>query len=193
MSYLHLFPSRFVYSESLDNHLGIKNMILPLIKAHAPAYAKMGDHYQKTGHISNYNIPRDEFLLNLLGSCGLLDPIIWQPFSRMLSLPYLNLSKRPKSWEIGNLWYNLHDPNSFHERHTHVGAGASFCGIYLLELNEENTTSFHQDGCVPMSSVYTTEHLSEGSLILFPSDLLHGVGKNKEFRATIAFDINCQF
>jgi hypothetical protein len=196
MSHLHLFPSRFVYTETLDNHQVIKDLIFPIIKAHAPGCANNadnGDYYEKTGHICSFNMPGNEFLATILESCGILDSMIWQPFDRLLSQPELKLSKFPKSRSLGDIWYNVHEPNSMHERHTHLAAGASFCGIYILELKEENTTSFHQEGCEPMASVYTTEHLPEGSLILFPSDLLHEVGKNKSFRSSIAFDINCEF
>ena len=87
-------------------------------------------------------------------------------------------------------WYNRYDEMGNHQPHDHPGA--DLCLIYILHLEEPNTTVFHNtrypDPLYP-KQIYTDD-LPEGKLILFPSHLQHEAQWSEKRRYTIAGNIN---
>jgi len=90
-------------------------------------------------------------------------------------------------------WYNRYDQMGTHEIHHHPDC--DLCLIYLLHLEEPNTTVFH-------NTMYTqkyfqremyTEDLTEGKIIIFPSHLKHEVQWSDYKRYTIAGNINLDY
>lgn len=192
MSHLHLFPARFVYTETIQNHTQIKETLLPLIQGHSLTIpTNKGSYYQRSGTLTSY-FDASNFLMVLLESCGLTKNIVWDPFDRMLAHPDLKLARTPFESRISSIWYNIYSSGSFHHPHTHLG-DASFCGIYLLDLQESNNTLFYQSGIPSMEHTHSTEDLKEGSIILFPADLIHSVYEVKHPRTSIAFNISSRF
>jgi len=103
-------------------------------------------------------------------------------------------NKKPREIILPEIWFNVYKPGYSQEIHAHHGATLS--GIYLLELNEPNTTVFfsntppykyNEDNWI--GGVFNTEHLEEGNVILFPAELSHSVTKCKNSRITIAFNL----
>ena len=79
------------------------------------------------------------------------------------------------------------------EIHEHTGAG-DFSGIYLLELNETNKTHFYcSGGNTAMKLLANTRNIPEGSIILFPSHLLHYVTPCEAERATVSCNISLAY
>jgi hypothetical protein len=90
-------------------------------------------------------------------------------------------------------WYNRYDQMGTHEIHDHPDT--DLCLIYLLHLEEPNTTVFH-------NTMYTqkyfqremyTEDLTEGKIIIFPSHLQHEVQWSDYKRYTIAGNIDLDY
>jgi hypothetical protein len=101
---------------------------------------------------------------------------------------------KPQTSIVTDIWYNRYEKGQKHEVHGHPSSDIS--GIYLLDLNEENTTVFFSFGASVTKTVdptYRTNKLQEGDIILFPSHLLHYVLPSLDTRTTIAFNINCEF
>lgn len=90
-------------------------------------------------------------------------------------------------------WYNRYDEMGIHGVHNHPGA--HLCFIYILHLEEPNTTVFHNtrytDPLYP-KHIYTDD-LPEGKLIFFPSHLDHEAQWSEKRRYTIAGNINLNY
>ena len=122
----------------------------------------------------------------------------YEQFTEEVVIPILNevIEKLDfNSYPLKNIqyWYNRYDKMGMHELHDHVGA--DLCLIYLLHLEEPNTTVFH-------NTMYTqkyfqremyTEDLTEGKIIIFPSHLKHEVQWSDYKRYTIAGNIKLDY
>lgn len=194
MSELFNFPSSFVYTEKIANHAQIKSMILKDIISLAENNTnKESDYFKRTGKYSNspgsgtYN----ESMLSILLKYKVENSIIWEPLDRMLKHEKLNISKYPKQSVIHSAWYNMYKENSHHRIHSHLGA-STFSGIYILDIEGENSTTFVQDGIDIKAKSYCPK-VDEGTVIIFPSDLLHEVPPVKGSKISIAFNIQSSF
>jgi uncharacterized protein (TIGR02466 family) len=100
---------------------------------------------------------------------------------------------KPQNIILSEIWFNVYKPGYSQEIHAH--GGASLSGIYLLELNEPNTTMFFNNGSgynyknSDMGSIFPTSHIEEGNVIFFPSELSHSVNKCTKDRITISFNL----
>ena len=78
----------------------------------------------------------------------ILDNVIWNPFDECIST--VHLVHKPYESKIRDLWFNYYTEGFYQECHVHEFC--HFSGIYILSLDEENTTSFFNRG-----QVYSSE------------------------------------
>lgn len=179
------FPGPFIFYKEIDNHQEIKKKYLPIIlediKLNKHKYKRKDwncDVYTSLGH-------KIDFLFDDM----ITDNVIWKPFDECIS--NVHLTKTPYESKICDLWYNYYTEGFFQECHVHEFS--SFSGIYILSLDEVNTTSFYNKSQHYSSGTYTTKSMKEGTVIIFPSDLVHYVNPVKKDRTTISFNIQTTF
>jgi hypothetical protein len=195
-----VFPSKFVYWEKLQNHQQIKNKYLKKIyddsRVNETTYRNKKSWKCKV--ISSFF--SEEKILSIFDQ-NFFNDVIWNPFDNMLiemkeklDLPIPNQSK------IYQLWYNVYHKGEWQEIHNHCtpNAGSNYSGIYLMESSEDNKTVFYDPTTITAYNTksathYSTEHLTEGTVILFPSELDHYVNPCLNKRVTISFNIISQF
>jgi len=215
------FPSKFVFWTKLpdDVHQKIKSELIPKIQE---TYEKHKDNKPfllgnaTTSYSSEYKKTKQDnkFLMDDY----YLDNIVWKPFEQMLTEHNRNNETFPINISkslVNSGWYTTYNENDSFGPHGHYDKSviidgeknemyySSFSFIYILnDENEQNSTVFMVDNisCV----YYWKEHvefdtgdakeIKEGSVIIFPSNLLHYVKNNKVAgRITLAYNINSEF
>jgi hypothetical protein len=191
---LYKFPSQFVYWKKIENHEKIKNNILPLILDHSD---KLSLDEKNTKYCERYKCKtnffcKDKFLSELFKKYNYEQLIIWNVIDNMLNNKDLNITRYPLRSTITDIWYNVYSPGGYHEVHTH-GHNPGLSGIYILDLNEKNTTNFFNPGNIFLQTYLPLDNLEEGYVIIFPNDLSHFVNPSLEKRVTLSFNIRCYF
>lgn len=194
---IYRFPQNFVYWQKVECHDKIKQKYYDKILENENIISnnsnwlgklKTSFHHQEL----NKFIQEDYFINN----------VVWKYFDSMLHEMKDNIIIPIESF-ISCAWYNLYQKGDFQEVHQHdknyVVEGNklysnSFCGIYLLHLEETNKTIFYQEPPVPCSVnnsgvVFDTSFLEEGNVIFFPSGLSHYVLPSESKRCTVSFNI----
>ena len=109
---------------------------------------------------------------------------------------------------VESCWWNIYDEGDYFDLHHHIGPPQilnnkvfypSFSMIYILhDENEKSSIVFKKYGPLPLMKphqdcVFNTSHvetIGEGSIIIFPYNLLHLVLPSiKSGRVTIAYNI----
>jgi predicted 2-oxoglutarate/Fe(II)-dependent dioxygenase YbiX len=203
---LHIFPTKFIYWSRIKNHNKIKEKYYPLILKNQNEYgSKFRETVSKKWNCDCYssffspedtkNIFDDDFS----------NEVIWSVFDEMLNVfnnSPIDLSMPiPKQSRICDIWYNHYDHGMYQEihNHSHNNPIVHFSGIYLMELNEDNTTIFfNKNECKFYSDkidviTYDTKHIGEGNVIIFPSELLHYVNPSLKGRTTVSFNITSEY
>ena len=127
--------------------------------------------------------------------------------------PYINhardsigLSRRPF---VFSSWYNAYTGDQFQEKHDHIGAKLS--GVYFVQYDPEVHAQFSfinpldqlltatypelmmSEGKCPLFDAEHVPEVEQGSLIIFPSFLVHKVSRSNENytnpRITFSFNI----
>lgn len=178
---LYNFPSPFVYWEKVDNSKKYKNIFLDIIKEQIE-----NDRYEKSpeGCLTNYFCQDRDII-----SAEILEDILWDPlynfFEKQNTVPRLGNSY------LKDIWWNQYKESDYILPHKHYGS--DFSAIYIVDLNEENPTVFHQLGeCTSFylyNKVLHTSEIEEGSIIIFPSFLTHSVKPCKNKRTIFSFNI----
>lgn len=179
----HNFFTPFVYWDYVPQHHQIKSFLLPKIQQHQQQHGTRGIGNALT---TFYTSVEDN--ASVLQK-DLIDTIIWQQFDKMVEekqfTPTIVESR------VKHLWFNSYQPGDYAIAHYHTDA--DFCGIYLLDVPDENNTLFHPHTSsthYPFESApYTTEHIEEGNVLFWPSNLMHSVTPCKTDRTIIAFNI----
>lgn len=183
---LHNFLGPFVWWGEVKQHQELKEQILPVIDhlvTSSPAEVRVPgwncEVYTSYGK-----------KVNFLEGEKLLKEVVWDPLDACFT--EVQLSRTPAESRLAGVWFNQYEGSFFQEVHDH--GDASFSGIYILELNEPNTTAFfHQGKDLFFQETLTTEHIKEGNVIIFPSSLLHYVNPCQGKRTTISFNVHTQF
>ena len=69
-------------------------------------------------------------------------------------LTEVDLVEYPSSSRVDEVWFNYYPKGGYQEVHTHEDSfGTTFAGVYLLDVNETNTTSF-----VVMDQIFYLNH-----------------------------------
>jgi uncharacterized protein (TIGR02466 family) len=198
------WPSPFLFWTEVENHDEIKKELVPKIREQSQdmkyynkpmQVRKPGDSNWNCEVITTYFDREDS---NKLFSKEILYSIISKPLESLLSEQTCPIKTKPQKTSITEIWYNVYKEGYEQEIHAHHGATIS--GIYLLELNEPNTTvffshssSFSYERNNFYTGSYPTEHITEGNVILFPSEFAHAVKKSQKSRISISFNLLCEF
>jgi hypothetical protein len=183
---LKLLRSPFIFYCDVLNHDEIKDIYYPLI------LDKFRDEsYTPDGWNCKVKITEVPFLSEKLFQ----DSIIWEPLDQMLG--EVNLNRFPTRSFVSGIWANYYTSGDFQEVHDHVGIPGSsvFSGIYILDQKGENKTSFINNNFGILDSQVHTKNMDikEGTVIIFPSNLLHYVNPVEDERCTVSFNIRCDF
>lgn len=198
------WPSPFLFWTKLENHEELKKELVPKIYEQSKDmkyYNKPmqirnpGDGHWNCEVITTYFNREDS---NNIFSNEILSSIISKPLKEFFEQPNCPVSNKPIKTNIPEIWYNVYKKG--YEQEIHAHHGATFSGIYLLELKEPNTTVFfsHSNSFLCQKDnyylgAYPTEHIEEGNVLLFPSEFAHAVKKSKKPRITISFNLVCEF
>jgi hypothetical protein len=200
------FPTKFVYWEKISDHQKIKEKYLKYIN----------DDIEKNGYLYHKQIKERwhcKCISSFFSQEGFFPEIkkeefhnliVWNPMDNMLKeMKKIFNIPVPKQSRILKMWFNYYEPGEWQEIHEHsnnnLPTASTYSGIYLMDLNEDNPTIFldkHPIKCWAGTSVvhtFTTENIEEGSVIIFPSELLHYVNPCLNKRITISFYIDSTF
>lgn len=202
------FPSDFVYWTKLkdEDHKKIKDILLPQIREKENKENHNGHFPYGDASTSYFEENGSDFLLK----SDFFNKIIWEPFDNMLkeynkSGEYYDINIKKSI--VGSGWYTSYKKNSVFQPHHHYSKTpivyngtmyySSFSFIYILnDPNDKNSTKFvSYDTLLTTDThvVYNTSQnkdIKEGSVLIFPSRLLHSVDLPKiEGRVTVAYNI----
>jgi hypothetical protein len=181
------FDSPFVAWYPVENHEQLKKKYLPIIRDHCDEIKNNSMTFHNHSHTSYFHSADEN---NPLKQKDLIDAIIWNPFDTLLTEKEIN--PQPTQSKLLDIWWNQYYPNGYTRPHKHNSS--DFSGIYLLKLNEPNTTEFLQvSGEAPthsfMRNMHSTKHITEGHVIIFPSFLLHYANPCTKSRVIISWNI----
>lgn len=124
---------------------------------------------------------------------ALLSQILWAPMDQMLREN--TFIETPESSSVQYAWFNYYEETGWFAPHTH--GSCSFAAIYLLHLEEENSTVFANQWTIAYpryDPFYPTRHLEEGSIIIFPGELMHYVAPaGSSRRVTLSYNIESTY
>jgi uncharacterized protein (TIGR02466 family) len=209
-----VWPSPFLFWTEIENHEELKKTLLPKIKKESEKeqyHTTPGKVHRRLNLtpqvwqcevITNYFDPYEsrELLMENLKSS-----IVENVLKKFYDDKYCPVPIKPKNHILKDIWFNTYKPGYWQEAHTHDGS--TYSGIYILELNEENTTTFFNHGVSQFSYAksekskcsrftdpnYETKHIKEGNVLLFPSEFVHAVSVCSKQRTTISFNIKCEW
>jgi len=199
---LYRFPTNFVYWEKISDSKKIKEQLLPVVLE-----KKKFTHNIPAGWRCKLNtsFSKDYDFNNFLYEEDLLKKIIWDPIDRMFN-QLENEIPIPKYSHINQAWYNIYETgDATQEIHNHLGNSFKikdveytclYSVIYILESQEDkNPTVFYKPapttGFDSMGDIsYSPPDVSEGTVIIFPSHLLHYVRPSQYNRITLSYNIN---
>lgn len=181
------FNAPFIFWTEVPNHKEIKEEILPEIKE---LYSKDKDRYVPTWNSYVYTSLKYEN--SFLRKEHILESIVWKPLDQMFS--EVDLTASPEESSLIDIWWNYYPKGGFQEAHTHENTSSTFSGAYLLDVNEINSTVFTDfSPMFYLQKEHHTRDIVEGSVIIFPSNLLHYVNPSKQERYTLSFNISTVF
>jgi hypothetical protein len=153
----------------IENHIEVNKKILSLIEK--IPINKLTNKFEDVTH-TDYSLPKD-FKMEYI-----------QYFISIIE-PYLNkdLKKhRAISMEIGRIWFQQYEKNSFHEWHVHPEC--HFTNIYFVELPSQELVTEILD--------HEKLSISEGDLITFPAFWYHRspINLSSKRKTIISFNSN---
>jgi len=187
---LKLFRSPFVFYCDVSNHDDIKSRY----------YNRLKDitYNDENSIVKQWNCDvrsTFNFTVDCLWDSYFQDSVIWKPLDQMLTEVDINFY--PTTSRVSGVWANFYKVGQFQEVHNHLGSRLNhFSGIYILDQKGENRTSFNNYNYGLLDSHLDTKNIDdikEGSVIIFPSNLLHYVNPVDDNRCTISFNIRCEF
>ncbi len=195
MSKIQYLDSPFIFAYTVDNHDDIKSEIIEKIDYFIDAgYADVDN--TASGAITNYNyqtnpggsIPLFKFNEQLNKS------IVWDAIDELNTklTQDRELLQLPVTCSLTNLWFNKYPVGAYCPPHEHYGVDIS--GIYIVHSDHENPTVFKNNVNVGnwryARDKYTTGHIKEGTVLLFPSHLTHWTEPAQSDRYIISFDVS---
>jgi hypothetical protein len=197
---LFIFPAKFVYWKSVKNHDLIKQQyylkILDELEQKKNTFQSQVENNWQCNCYSNFFEKEN----NTIFDQNFIDQVVWSIFDEMiydLNKSCLNFPIPKKSY-LKDIWYNYYEKGMFQEVHNHSDFShiSHFSGIYLMDLNGDNTTIFsdlNSTNTYPNSHLFKTSHIKEGNLIIFPSKLMHYVNPCLDNKLTVSFNILSEY
>ena len=190
---IETFRSPFIFHTLIPNHEEIKRKYLPIIQSTLNANKSLYYMDRKTSDWNSNVYTSFQHELSFLRDSELMNSIVWGPVDELLEEAYeKNMFDRyPTSSSCNMIWFNYYEPGGFQEVHEHLSIRASFfSGIYLLHNEEPNTTAFSNFNPNPyLTETKTTQNFPEGTVMIFPTCLLHYVNPVSKPRYTISFNV----
>lgn len=94
----------------------------------------------------------------------------------------------PSLVKLNAIWLNLYKPGGYVAAHVHEKVDIS--GLYIINLEEKNTTIFSEHSpCALTHRSFNTEDIEEGTIMLWPSHLVHQALPSKKNRVLVLFDL----
>ena len=196
------FPYDFVSYFPVVNHKQIKAEILPHI-LHSVEYNEGKNEYKwdidsGSNMVTTYRTDLEKAIFDLVAE-KYVKHIVWDPFD----FAYRSTASRKiRDARLLNCWWNYYHPGDYSELHIHSNCQDNephYSGVYFLDMDEPNTLEFvskHQVSTHPGGMMFhhgRAEHATEGSVVIFPSSLMHHVRPVKKRRITLSFNIWCDF
>ena len=182
---IHEFNAPFVFWTKVNNHKKIKDTLVPIIKT-----ISNNDNSTVTvdGSTTTYYHQTYSYFTS-----DMIDDIILKPIEQMHTEKNLN---RPLRFHLDALWWNNYTSGGRTKVHKHQHADWS--GIYLLHLEEPNTTTFYsQYGEAPnigyMNQHKVMDNAVEGDVMIFPSFMQHCANACTKNRIIVSFDVISEF
>lgn len=201
-----IFPFNFIFWESVTEHSQIKQKYLNLIEK-----TKSNLHKNNSWKCDVVSSFRNTEINDYVFDSFFMDTVVWKYFDEFLKNKPFDFEV-PKNSFILNIWYNFYNPGQYQEIHNHTGRGSDllilsepknesyhglFSGIYILDSQETNKTVFYQPGpnpCTRKNEIKLfTDDIPEGSVIFFPSGLLHYTMPAEKSRTIVSFNITSSF
>jgi hypothetical protein len=178
------FENPFVFWTKVNNHEKIKKDLMPHILNTPEDRVTRQDGSRTSFFHQQYNFFNKE----------IIEEIVWKPYEQMLDEK--KITDRPPHYKLSSLWFNDYEPGGRTFAHKH--STSDWSGIYILHLDEPNTTVFYcHYGEAPhtnyMNKYKVMDDIQEGYVMLFPSFMLHAAGPCIKQRVCIAFDITCEY
>ena len=179
------FDAPFIFWTKVNNHKKIKDTLVPIIKT-----ISNNDNSTVTvdGSTTTYYHQTYSYFTS-----DMIDDIILKPIEQMHTEKNLN---RPLRFHLDALWWNNYTSGGRTKVHKHQHADWS--GIYLLHLEEPNTTTFYsQYGEAPnigyMNQHKVMDNAVEGDVMIFPSFMQHCADVCTKNRIIVSFDVISEF
>jgi hypothetical protein len=200
-SKITLFPTPYVFHHKVKDHEKIKKQLLPKFieeyKINKNNINYKWEQKSTSTVTTNYKAHGTHYYTE-----AQYNSIIWEPLDALYKTlfgddaPFFTSDKFPLKSYIEMIWWNVYTKGSYAIAHNH-GYG-KISGVYLLELNEVNSTTFltddaHYFGQTSGRTAHTADYAEEGDVLLFPSSLLHFVNPAIKRRTTIAFNVFTDF
>lgn len=183
-----LFPGPFLYISEVKNHSKIKKSIVPFIKNHSKKLEEINDPGEKV--FSSFYDKHSVFP-EFLNINGFLNDIVWNPLDNMIENMPFEMTRHFKTSKIPLIWYQYYKTAGGHHKE-HVHGASTFSGIYVVHSTEPNRTVFFGAGAgnqIYQRYQHHTNYVTEGHVMIFPSEMFHKVLPNKHERIVIAFNI----
>ena len=182
---IHEFNAPFIFWTKVNNHKKIKDTLVPIIKT-----ISNNDNSTVTvdGSTTTYYHQTYSYFTS-----DMIDDIILKPIEQMHTEKNLN---RPLRFHLDALWWNNYTSGGRTKVHKHQHADWS--GIYLLHLEEPNTTTFYsQYGEAPnigyMNQHKVMDNVVEGDVMIFTSFMQHCADVCTKNRIIVSFDVISEF
>jgi hypothetical protein len=189
---IHNFESPFVAWYPVKNHQEIKRKYLPIIHQHRDEIKDKPDCYADNSHTS-YGFTNSSDGTNPLMQPDLIQSIIWDPYAYMLQEKQLSI--QPEKSYLQDIWWNYYYPHGFARPHKHYES--DFSGVYILKLDGLNNTQFGlTSDDMPNALIrekFSTNHIPEGNVMIFPSRLLHYTTPASKNRVVIVWNVECNW
>jgi uncharacterized protein (TIGR02466 family) len=188
---IFFFPEPFVFQYVVPEHQSVKQELKPLLDSfyqthqNEEKYKWTDDTKFKSKICTNYNVSSQQ---KTWYNQQHLQSIVWNPVDKLLD----KLGAKTHKCRLSMFWWNVYQQGDFAPLHNHGVFGIS--GVYLLHLNEPNKTVFSYNNRAMLKQAYDlehypTDHVKEGSVLLFPSSLTHSVDPAETTRMSISFNV----
>lgn len=203
----HIFPYDFVFWTNVENHKKIKEKFLPIALEKSNKISGQKPSSWKCDLTTSF-LKQNQFN-DFLVDNELVNSIVWDSVDKMFNeIEHLTI---PSSSIIRESWFNAYQKGQNQEIHSHCSHNLFIDGknyhqlyslIYVADSKDKtNKTVFFKEKPIPgqephLDYVFDTGNessITEGTVIIFPSHLLHYVRDAEDYRMTFSYNIISSF
>ena len=196
---MYYFQSPFVFSHKPSGHKKFKDETISKIKAYIDRGLCIQEHpdHAINNFMTQFSRQNDPSYAKFRFTEEWNNTIIWESVNAMMKQLLTDrpdIPEIPSSFSIEKFWFNYYPDGTYTKPHQHYGTDIS--GIYVVHSDGPNTTELMYSQNVGtwryFNDIYSTDHLPEGTVLLFPSHVTHWTIPSAGERYSIAFDLNVQ-